>query len=153
MQCSSNCKTCNQQSTYCLTCYTGMLLQNNLCLTNCSLGYFAFNNEKCRPCSYPCQTCVDISSKCLTCVDPYILTGENKCSLQCLSSQYKQNGSCLNCQNPCDSCIDATSCLSCTRNTTVLKYLLNVSCVASCPKGMYGDSLSLKCKSCLYPCS
>jgi len=56
--CDTNCKTCIQTSTKCLSCKTNYLFLNNECFeNNCPDGYYQEEGE-CIQCDSNCKTCV-----------------------------------------------------------------------------------------------
>ncbi|KAL4468978.1 hypothetical protein ABPG73_019746 [Tetrahymena malaccensis] len=122
-QCTSPCKTCDQQSNRCQSCSENYSLDNyaKICNPNCDAscktcknpidpnsclscnGGFYIVGSKCLECSSPCKTCISSSQKCLSCITNYdYVVDQNKCIGTC-------DTSCKTCSNP----NDPDSCLSC----------------------------------------
>lgn len=154
MKCLSPCLTCTSNIS-CLTCLpsTNTFLQNTRCVSACDSGYF-IQSSVCMPCLYPCTTCITTASTCLTCSQPFLLRSQ-QCVSQCPSGEYaaSNNTICAVCVGDCQTCTNATSCLSCIKVLSgSQKYLLNNSCVTACPNGTFADSITLSCRSCVFPC-
>jgi len=137
LTCSSNCKTClSANPNSCTSCYTTFFLFNVACNYTCIDRYYPDSSTStCLPCIHPCQLCTS-AFICSTCVDPLL---------------FLVNGSCLSCSSPCLSCSGLrTTCTACQTNSSS-PYLVNSTCLASCPATFYdnGAFLCLKCNS---PC-
>ena len=106
-----------------------------------------------------CATCPQLGT-CTACNGAYFLVN-NTCVTSCsgISSSvvyYSSGGQCLPCFSTCANCIDGTSsgCTSCLTSTGF--YLLQGSCLASCPTPGYYPSYSPifgnQCVACTSPC-
>ncbi|CAD8048107.1 unnamed protein product [Paramecium primaurelia] len=106
--CNSNCRTCAQNSTYCLSCQVNYLLQtNNICchysnifinnLCSCISSKYMDSNGICQQCASACLTCS--STSCNECSNK--LNYGSTCSLSATLPQYCNffdiNGSCASC--------------------------------------------------------
>ena len=122
--CSSSCKTCqSSNSSSCTSCYTTTYLNGNTCISSCPGTTFADNTTNiCQPCVSPCLLCQSLTF-CLSCLDV---------------NKFLIGGSCIGCTSPCVTCLNTTNtCTSCSTSTGY-PYLLNSSCVNTCPGGYYG---------------
>ncbi len=82
MPCNINCATCNNTSTFCLTCtYVNTInivyLHNNKCVTNCPTGFWPNSTEsldhRCSPCNSYCISCTGPSNfECSACANATI---------------------------------------------------------------------------------
>ena len=88
-QCDSNCKTCSQTSTNCLSCADELYLQEGQSVSNCPSNYY-IDNKNCFKCHDNCLSCntgkiLDesgklISMSCLTCIEtPQMIKNEENC--------------------------------------------------------------------------
>ncbi|KAL4465990.1 hypothetical protein ABPG74_004227 [Tetrahymena malaccensis] len=161
-----NCKLCSSKIPNCYQC------NSDGCLNCSSTYYLSIDKQQCiQPCPdkqyatsingvYQCQYCQN--SRCLQCdpsqpnlclsCDPlqntkYLENGQ--CNLSCSDHNFPDSQNiCQKCESKflnCDSC-NSSNCLRCDTG-----YYLNVqtsSCVGTCPKGMYGSSLTQQCEFC-----
>ena len=121
--CNSTCKTClTSNTTACTSCNPTTYLNSNLCISTCPNGTYADNTTNvCEPCLSPCGLCQSLSF-CLSCLD---------------SNKFLVGGSCVGCTSPCITCsLNPNNCTSCALSTG-FPYLLNYSCLSSCPGGYY----------------
>ena len=131
LKCDTNCKNCNETSSYCLDCNSNTYLFENKCYDECPEGFL--KNDVLNYCALCDQSC-------LTCFSP----GTSNNCLSCFQGFYFINNNCLLCDNNCNSCdIASSNCTSCP----IHNYLHNYQCIASCPIGYYGsiDGLCLPC--------
>lgn len=70
--CTSPCSFCSGDAQNCTACLTG-LLQNNQCVSNCSLGYYLSGNS-CPPCNSNCTQCTS-PLICQSCIGGLVLSG------------------------------------------------------------------------------
>ena len=84
LPCNSNCKTCVDTATKCLSCHSPQLLEVNKCLDSCSSKYYATSTQ-----------CLDCDATCATCSGP----GATECKT-CITSYIKFKGICQNCKDP-----------------------------------------------------
>ena len=85
-ECDSNCKTCSESSTNCLSCNDGLYLQEGNCVESCLSNYY-IDGTNCFKCHDNCLTCETgkqldetgnlINMKCLTCKNGMIKNEEN----------------------------------------------------------------------------
>ncbi len=143
--CPTSCTSCSS-ATNCKGCVLGFYLQNGICVTTCSLIYYA--NPDTRKCV--------VSNYC----KPYFGVNEtNKCSSSCPTGQYPNTAvyRCDLCPSTCLTCLTPTNCPSCVSNsvaynnycygycnTTLANYTTeilfspsNLTCTELCPNGSY----------------
>lgn len=127
---------------------------NGLCLSQCPVFYYLYNNITCLPCPNLCSSCLN-STYCTSCIAAYL--SNNLCVKNCPSMTYVyQSLSCIPCKSPCLTCVGDFTCLTClpgyiyfhsycvvTCPTDVWYYPSNNSCQASCPYNKY--SLNMTC--------
>ena len=171
--CSSACETCMENNTKCTSCLDPQLLQDNICVLTCSLGYYRENNL-CIKCPHGCLDCN--STKCVSCLPGFKFKGNgcaypcgigffdkdvsnceacsSKCSIcsgnqdncsKCSSGHYLKGTSCLNCSSPCKTC-NSSNCLSCVDQF----YFYNDECLEICPDGLFAQNGV--CKECSSDC-
>ena len=163
---SSNCLTCQDTSTF---------LYQGTCLKVCPPGTYANTTTLvCEPCfrgstathpQYSCSTCDGPSSTdCLSCSSGVLYYPTNSsCLSRCPSigwySDYLNN-SCNTCYKPSSSndpsqaCLTcngglASNCLSCHPGTYL--YVVDGTCLLTCPEKYYPDPETWMCMSCAYP--
>ncbi|EAR93808.2 leishmanolysin family protein (macronuclear) [Tetrahymena thermophila SB210] len=134
--CTSPCKTCSSNPTFCLSCYSGLYLSpQNTCVSSCPEGYFKNSlNMTCTKCPIGCKNCSD-AKNCTQCDK---LNG------------YRQQGTdCTLCISPCATCSqeNPNSCYSCENNM----FIQNNQCVLACSKGFYLGKNNV-CHQCLDGC-
>ncbi|KAI1239706.1 Proprotein convertase subtilisin/kexin type 5, partial [Lamprotornis superbus] len=142
--CHMDCKDCNgPHSDDCTACTFGLfVLYNGMCFEECPEG----------TCERTCQTCS--STACLTCRNGWILNHHGHCTLPgyCSPTEYyiEETQTCKSCHKKCFQCSGPTEhqCLSCANN----RYLLNRTCVETCPDGYYADSTERQCSACHSTC-
>jgi proprotein convertase subtilisin/kexin type 5 len=155
--CSQICLTCTNSSDICLSCYTGYILKNNSCVSNCTTAntYYSQTFRQCLNCSTFCWTCYgSLLTNCLSCKPPLYLfsnTCINNCPLAYYaSSTYEckpcNSAQCANCQGAADNCTLCT--------TPNLLTIINGkgSCSKVCPTGYYSTSTSATCSLCSTSC-
>jgi hypothetical protein len=121
-------------------------------------------------CSLPCYTCTSSASPlvCLSCYSNTLLTNktyyyENNCYSSCPNGTFNSNSSfiCSVCSTSCGECLNSGfNCTECIANSTnPILYLLNNTCIETCPSGTFKDnSTNLTkytpvCSTCILPCS
>ncbi|KAL4476576.1 hypothetical protein ABPG74_010309 [Tetrahymena malaccensis] len=135
MKCPINCLECNQKLE-CQKCKDNYLLQQNLCVEQCSYGYEENKQDKkceqvikcpqgsfldqdskqCKTCSLNCLECLN-GSQCVTCQDKFYLVKSNsQCSESCPEKTYVQNQYCINCPQNCSNCKDSDFCNTCSNS-------------------------------------
>ena len=156
--CPINCRTCtfvsNTTAPRCTECYTPKILNNGICLDDCStletqVQSYTINGAACIPCSANCLDCAVVSSNtsCTICGAGYILY-QGQCISQCPNGFYPIQGSCNRCPQNCTSCSsNPNSCTACTNGT----YLYNGNCIAPCPTDTYANTTTYKCVPCTDP--
>ncbi|XP_009067528.1 PREDICTED: proprotein convertase subtilisin/kexin type 5-like [Acanthisitta chloris] len=152
-----NCKDCNgPHSDDCTACTTGsFVLYNGMCFEECPEGsYYEEVTGDCQACNRTCQTCSS-STVCLTCRNGQMLKHGGHCvtSGYCSPTEYyiEETQTCKSCHKECFRCSGPTEylCLSCVNN----HYLLNTTCVETCPDGYYADSDDGQCSPCHDVCA
>ena len=128
--CISPCKKCTNGQ-QCLSCSQGFWNGSN-CINYCLPGQYGdLSNNICASCSIECLTCVNISTRCTSCKSNLIFYRQ-QCLSSCPERFYNESGRCSQCLPPCYACLGINICLSCSSN-----YLLNTSCLSSCPITFY----------------
>ncbi|ELP84797.1 protein serine/threonine kinase, putative [Entamoeba invadens IP1] len=155
LKCDTNCLTCGTTSTDCLSCASGLYLNDSThqcidcdsnCIdtsthctspsgcTQCKDGFY-INNKRCATCDNTCYTCNgNSSSNCLSCNLGRYLKYNNNCEICDIN--------CLDNPNNCDVIKGCTKC--------AVGYFVNAKTCKSCDsqcRTCYGD-LSYNCLSC-----
>ncbi|XP_056379292.1 proprotein convertase subtilisin/kexin type 5 isoform X1 [Hyla sarda] len=128
-------------------------LYNGECLGRCPQGTFSVTAEKhCHDCDPSCETCHtwDI---CDECKEGFSKNRQGDCVPYkvCTTHEYPDEyGECVQCHRKCSRCMGATEhhCLSCKENS----FLLNTTCVDTCPDGYYADDDERRCVTCHRSC-
>jgi hypothetical protein len=138
--CLSDCLTCD--SSQCLVCITGMLLENGKCVKKCSNGFYTINNINCLPCDVGCVSCLT-EKTCNICRENLFLK-EGKCVDNCGDGYVGVSGKCEKCGVNCKECNpkNPSECLVCLPN----KFLLNGECLDDVPNRYYSSNNKV------YPC-
>ncbi|XP_021397203.2 proprotein convertase subtilisin/kexin type 5 isoform X2 [Lonchura striata] len=154
--CHADCKDCNgPNSDDCTACtFSLFVLYNGMCFKECPEGsYYEEATKDCQACNRTCQTCSS-STICLTCRNGWILNHDGHCILPgyCSPTEYylEEIQTCKSCHKKCFHCSGPTEnqCLSCVNK----QYLLNRTCVETCPDGYYADSTEGQCSACHSTC-
>ncbi|NXV23312.1 PCSK5 convertase, partial [Cepphus grylle] len=154
--CHADCKDCDgpdlDDCTECTISY--FVLYSGMCFEKCPEGtYYEEDTEDCQACNRTCQTCSS-STACLTCRNGLMLNNDGHCvaSGSCSRTEYyvEKTQTCKSCHKKCFHCSGPTehNCLSCAKNY----YLLNTTCVETCPDGYYVDSDERQCSPCHSAC-
>ncbi|XP_074022904.1 proprotein convertase subtilisin/kexin type 5 isoform X1 [Numenius arquata] len=154
--CHPNCKDCDgpdlDDCTECTINY--FVLYGGTCFDECPEGtYYEETTKDCQACNRTCQTCSS-SAACLTCRNGLMLNHDGHCvaSGYCSHTEYyaEKTQTCNSCHKKCFRCSGPTEheCLSCANN----HYLLNTTCVETCPDGYYVDSDEGQCSPCHSAC-
>jgi len=75
--CQYPCTQCSLTASYCTACYSGLTLNQNLCVStsnSCGSGKYQDLNKQCQSCPAKCATCISASS-CSTCSSGYSFNG------------------------------------------------------------------------------
>ncbi|MBN3318924.1 PCSK5 convertase, partial [Atractosteus spatula] len=149
-KCSPECKSCMNNSTYCLSCTQQYVLYNHECGKTCPTGYFP-SNGICQRCPTDCKECSS-NGTCTECDSAFFLHKES-CVDECPLGYYADtmNKDCQSCHQDCAECNgpDEDDCDKCA-NLQALKY--NGACVQKCPEGTYYDLDSQECRDCYWTC-
>ncbi|NXV43083.1 PCSK5 convertase, partial [Uria aalge] len=154
--CHADCKDCDgPDSDDCTECTISyFVLYSGMCFEKCPEGtYYEEATEDCQACNRTCQTCSS-STACLTCRNGLMLNNDGHCvaSGSCSRTEYyvEKTQTCKSCHKKCFHCSGPTehNCLSCAKNY----YLLNTTCVETCPDGYYVDSDERQCSPCHSAC-
>lgn len=109
-------------------------MENNLCVSHCSNGFYIYNSACVANCQPPCSTCAIFATYCLTCASGYLYN--NTCVPNCGDMLYisADNTQCLLCADltiHCKHCQSPLICLICDPG-----YILFESqCLTSAPPG------------------
>ncbi|ELP90452.1 furin, putative [Entamoeba invadens IP1] len=126
--CDSKCKTCDQKTGNCLSCYLGSFVSEGICIS-CEAGYYN-DGDHCFPCNENTYAYKN-STKCITC--------NNSCKT-CDS----KTGSCLTCNEGC--WLNKNRCYCCQAGNY---YNITESrCIACLPGTFSPNSGSIKCEEC-----
>ncbi|KFV18851.1 Proprotein convertase subtilisin/kexin type 5, partial [Tauraco erythrolophus] len=154
--CHAECKDCDgPDSDDCTECaVNSFVLFSGTCFEECPEGtYYEEDTQDCQACNRTCQTCSS-STACLTCRNGLMLNHDGHCvaSGYCSRTEYyvEKTQTCKPCHKKCLHCSGPTEhqCLSCANN----RYLLNTTCVETCPDGYYVDSDERQCSPCHSAC-
>lgn len=149
--CIFPCSTCSS-NTSCVTCVTNYNLQNNACVSGCTIGFVAINSN-CVACTPNCSTCYATQSNCTSCIisNPLLYLINNICVIaqNCPIGTYPNSTLyiCDNCISPCASCSNYSYCLTCIIGSSLYLGI----CSTNCPSGYY--SYNQICTICSSPCS
>lgn len=144
--CDSSCSSCSDSGpTFCLTCASGLLRNDKLCVSACP----AYRYPKlglCEDCAQPCVSCNGPTSlNCTACMSDKLLAfGE--CVSKCPDGSYQQGAKCIHCESGCSSCTGPNTCNSCMATYS----MLNSHCYNPCPATYF--SVSGICSPCLRNC-
>lgn len=157
-RCPLSCTTCNSASN-CFGCVLGYYLQSGVCVTACTLIYYA--NPTTRKCVVSTE-----------CAPNFGVNSTHKCESVCPNGQYPNPKTyrCDLCPSTCVSCASSTTCPTCItasvkHNNFCYGYCNftnpngvgmfynpdNKTCTATCPAGSY--SSVVYCKLCDAKCS
>ncbi|KAL4477454.1 hypothetical protein ABPG74_002604 [Tetrahymena malaccensis] len=161
--CHPSCLTCHDSSsTSCITCPKGRYFSQNTCLSRCPEGTYPDDvNSQCILCHPTCASCEgDLYNQCTRCkLGKYLQ--DKKCSEKCKDGYFPNkltdsqldlaSNSCQKCDKSCKTCIGVNNnqCTKCKEGT----YLLNNSCVYSCPDGYVISLDKAQCLICHSTCS
>ncbi|XP_057288919.1 proprotein convertase subtilisin/kexin type 5 isoform X1 [Pezoporus wallicus] len=154
--CHADCKDCDgPDSDDCTECAISyFVLYSGTCFEECPEGtYYDEATKDCQACNWTCQTCSS-STACLTCRNGLMLNHDGRCVPfgYCSSTEYyvEKTQTCKPCHKKCFRCSGPTKhqCLSCANN----HYLLNTTCVETCPDGYYVESDKGQCSPCHSTC-
>ena len=134
----------NNTDRTCRLCPPGQYYLDGICYTLCPSTYYEDSvTTRCLDCYMGCNTCQDgTKNGCLSCSSGYYYFSDNgTCQPTCPPSQFidHSTNNCETCPSPCNTCHNLTACTSCLPGY----YLLNVSCVSSCPDTFYIGTLLL----------
>ena len=160
MPCANYCSICIN-NTYCLSCNTGYVAFNGLCVTNCPSNYlikaysFTYNNLyynyynlQCMPCNVIYSNCISCTanSNCTQCVTPYLLNNVGECAICNVGFYYNLTTlTCNSCNTMCSTCANATVCTTCVAG---LYMGVDGQCLTVCPSATYGNTATMRCVLC-----
>lgn len=150
--CQSPCATCTS-AVVCITCVSGYyFLGNTTCTTTCTNFTTIANNSTrvCDPCSAICLTCVGTIDTCTACASPAVYYN-GSCQSSCPpgGSLAPYLGICTPCSSNCVTCLNAiNNCTSCSLNSS-FPFLVNNTCISTCPDYYYNQSSTGSCFSCV----
>ncbi|KAL4465986.1 hypothetical protein ABPG74_004223 [Tetrahymena malaccensis] len=134
----------NNNNQTCQQCNNGMVLDQNLCVSNCPSEKYVDSQNICQPCNalfQGCKACT--STTCSLCLNSneYFDPVEKICTSQCIygANPLSPSSQCQACSNlNCKSCQsnNLNQCTSCDQNSKY-PYLQNGDCVQSCSSYFY----------------
>ncbi|XP_053108034.1 extracellular matrix organizing protein FRAS1 isoform X2 [Hemicordylus capensis] len=142
-ECDWSCNACSgPQSTDCLQCMEGYVLQDGACVEWCPLGFYR-ESDTCQRCNDHCLHC-DTSSECTRCEAPFLLLG-SQCILECGKRYYadQETQRCSACPKGCLECDRSSRCRVCDAPM----FLQGGRCVSDCSHGFYSNPQSRECKA------
>ncbi|XP_048065150.1 proprotein convertase subtilisin/kexin type 5b isoform X2 [Megalobrama amblycephala] len=156
MSCHGNCATCDgPDEDDCTTCGPfGLIHYNGKCVFRCPSETY-HDGAECRDCDKSCLTCSGPHpSSCLTCRANMRIDVNGHCQFfsDCSPSTFMgEDGQCQPCHKSCLRCSGAgkEQCLSCNSK----HFLLNQTCVSTCPDGYYADEEKQECIQCHMSCA
>lgn len=147
------------------------VLQNSVCVSACSTGFYANSNKQCLPCTSPCLACSGSPTSCSSCVAGFNYDAVNRV---CNPSSACPYGAFLdiagNCQSYCPFSYFLGGCIfqcpsgyqpnaynGCVLSTSptfcqLPLFQLGSSCVTSCPSGYTPNSVTRNCDQCFANC-
>ncbi|XP_054613481.1 proprotein convertase subtilisin/kexin type 5 isoform X1 [Dunckerocampus dactyliophorus] len=148
--CTVGCASCENNSTYCLSCEEPLLLQNHQCVDRCPLGH-TVQAHKCHRCPPACDECSPLE-ECTAC-EEYHFLHEGLCVADCPDSFFSDNErrECLRCHPDCDLC-DGPNDNDCDACVDPGAILYNGACVPACPSHTFMDAATGECKDCDASC-
>ncbi|KAG9486783.1 hypothetical protein GDO78_006922 [Eleutherodactylus coqui] len=122
------------------------------CFGKCPQGTYSKTGEKrCQDCEKSCKTC-HTQDICDECNEGFRKNEKGYCVPYkvCTVHEYPEYGDCVPCHKKCSRCMGATEhhCLSCKETT----FLLNATCMDTCPDGYYGEHDERRCIPCHRSC-
>jgi len=162
--CSLPCLTCQDNSTFCLSCQVGENIflrpEDHTCQATCADNhqFGDVTDQLCKTCHDSCNSCVGPNlNNCSNCSNStfYTLNPDGTCQIGCANSSYfrdETSATCHLCDSSCATCsINSTNCLSC--HPPFFLNTHNNSCSATCsnPKE-YGNSTDRICWPCDVSC-
>ena len=139
--CLSPCLECAYSTTYCTRCISGMVQYQGKCSSDCPAGTY-LSDGACVGCSFPCVNCTG-AQLCSECLGGYLLYNGVTCindTTYCPNDLYKMDGKyCipkLQCPSSYYTDNDLKTCSSACPSAKY-RYVLNQSCLYSCPVGYY----------------
>lgn len=168
--CDSNCRGCDDDGKYCVSCPVGKVLRGHTCADKCQNDEYFDNIElKCKECDGKCGKCVDRKDKCTQCFDEIFYnfnSQEFRCDPECPDGQVPSLNrnqyekylelymlEFIDYQNMTNIDFKTGSCLKCSdtcKTCYILpdfctscpedNYLLNKKCLKTCPKGYFPDT-------------
>ncbi|XP_073723703.1 proprotein convertase subtilisin/kexin type 5b isoform X1 [Misgurnus anguillicaudatus] len=155
-RCHSDCSTCDgPDPDDCISCKSSWAARyNGKCLNKCPSDTYLDETE-CRDCDRSCLTCSGPGpSSCLTCRTDMRKDVNGHCVFfsDCRPQTYTdKNGKCRPCHPTCLHCSGAgkEQCITCNPK----HFLLNQTCVSTCPGGYHGDEKRQECVSCHKNCA
>jgi len=146
--CFNSCKSCEgPKDSDCISCKTGLLFADGLCLERCP-DNTTNNNSFCvnDTCLGNCGLCGLNKSFCITCKPGYFYDNATKSCLndsKCSSNYYFSNGECKKCDLNCFTCEEkASNCTNCVNYYNKDKLIItNITgiCDDKCPNHFYGE--------------
>lgn len=167
--CDSNCHTCNNTASECLSCYMEagayVFLHGSICIQRCPVGFYGeTSNSTCQVCADGCKTCEGSTSKdCLTCLTfnstaYYRWANETTCDTFCPDGQFASlilNHQCDYCSSNCVTCVGRADNCTADGGCRFGQFFNNETyqCVSVCPNGLYGNTSSGFCENCADGCT
>ena len=153
--CTSPCVNCSQSDTNCTSCEASPVQHylltngsNGTCYSTCPDEYYANTTSlTCDACPEGCFSC-DNDTNCFECLSAQGYLWFNlTCNLTCPDSYFDSNGvNCSSCIEGCLSCeLVDDNCTACVNSSDNRTYLLDFSCLTSCPIGYFEDNDTATC--------
>ncbi|XP_039628875.1 proprotein convertase subtilisin/kexin type 5 [Polypterus senegalus] len=134
--CDHVCATCTDASSKdCLTCASGFVKFQSLCVANCPNGFYR-GKSQCEKCDPSCQSCSGPGPEdCLCPPQAFQLQDTKLCAERCPERFYQESRVCKPCHSSCKTCKDSTpqGCLTCDWGST----LLDGVCYPRCAEQRY----------------
>ena len=141
--CSSNCLTCQDSPTFCLSCQSGLNLSaSHTCV------YWQSSVSGYLVCASVCRTCFQSATSCTSCFEGTFLWNQT-CLEICPSTTFGFNGVCTSCAEGCNTCsLRSSNCTSCLPNKTLFKQ----TCLDSLPMNLWYNSVTMSYEQCSSSC-
>ncbi|XP_033644314.1 extracellular matrix protein FRAS1-like [Asterias rubens] len=145
--CDPSCLSCHYDNPRCVSCQSGQLLEDGLCVPQCSAGFFQGSDSHCEACHNTCLFCRGPSIyECLACEPPYFLQ-DGQCLYNCSNGFFDEEYVCRVCHPSCRTCLgpSESECLSCRDAYQVVQGrppfygLISGSCTDQCQESFYND--------------
>ena len=150
-KCVSPCHSCFKgDGQSCTSCESGKVFYENSCLEECPPKTYQ-DSGSCFRCDQGCKNCVNNMNFCIgDCEDDFFYR-YNRCIKDCGQGYVAIGKNCEPCNTGCAECTHengAKVCLKCSPG----RYLLNGTCLSTCPERFYPDNTLDQCAPCNEAC-